>query len=62
EYVATEAPFRSFGKLGKPVHQLGFGYQKYFESGILTAGFAEDIINFAASPDIGIFASFEGKY
>lgn len=62
EYVATEAPFKRFGKLGKPVHQLGFGFQKYFESGILTLGFAEDIINFAASPDIGVFASFEGKY
>lgn len=62
EYVATEAPFRNFGRLGKPVHQLGFGLQKIFESGILTVGFAEDIINFAASPDIGVFASFEGKY
>jgi hypothetical protein len=61
EYVVTESPFRNFGKLGKPTHQVVFGSKYISDYGYLTFGFAEDIINYAASPDIGVFASFEGK-
>ncbi|MDX1961301.1 MAG: DUF3187 family protein [Leptospiraceae bacterium] len=61
EYVVTESPFVNFGKLGKPTHQVGFGYKKLISNGTFTFGVVEDIINYATSPDIGFYASFEAK-
>ncbi len=62
EYVITEAPFQNFGRLGKPTHQISFGYKYNFSDKELVMGIAEDIINFSTSPDIGIFISLESKF
>ncbi|MCB1143441.1 MAG: DUF3187 family protein [Leptospiraceae bacterium] len=62
EYVLGSAPFRNFGRLGKPTHQFSVGFKMKVLSGIWSVGFVEDLINFSVSPDIGLFTSYESFF
>lgn len=62
EYVLGTPAFKNFGRLSKPSHQMSAGVKIKINSGLLSVGLSEDLINFSVAPDIGFFASFESRF